>query len=802
MAAGGRSGTGLRRAIGLLVTGLLVGGAAFGAALPASGAVVDGVITSITVREDEVGVLSRVTTDIEWCAPDGTASGDTVTVQLPAQLRSWPASFPLHDPQGDVVADAVIVDRLMTLTFSDYVDAHENVCGSAFVAATMGSYGDSTQTLVYTVNERDVFRDTVAVRPQNNPDRTSVYKRIGWKDESDQCRIDTDNCIRWRVQTPIGPLTDLTVVDTLGSATGSYVSGQVFDCSVAPVAVIGDDSLVNPFMAHRQPFVDFTMVSCDESGWVAHIPEVPAGKIVEITMVVDAARSSGGIRYANTARVRGPSVIPSSFTARGTSRLAGGYGDGDVVGIDKFATEDGPIDGDFDASPGKQVAPGDTTRITSVITNSGSNPLTGIAVTDTTVIGPAAIGLDCAFPDGSTGTRWDGPLPVGESFECTAVLPGMDAGVQHADTMTVVATGNGPVSAQDAFSARAEDAPPSRDAVSVGDLVWHDLDHDGVQDHGEPGMEGVDLVIAGPDGDPVTDVDGAIVPTTTTDADGRYSFDRLPPLPAGSHYRVTVSDVPGFFPTLTGGGTPETDSSNRFADSGDLTGDGDRDSALDFGFWIPEPRIAIEKTDSDGHDADAPQDAVDLGVDGAAELRIVVTNSGTEALSDVVVTDVTTGSGVVTGLECEFPDGGMGTRWDGSLEPGNGFACRADLTGVVAPHADTATVVSRGALTGSAVRDDDAYHANGERRDDSSVPPPAAPVPTTPVPDEPGRTTGPPLKTPGKRDEGKKPPRITRIESGVAVGHAEPALIVAGGMLVLMGISLGYWTIRRKRQDG
>lgn len=48
-------------------------------------------------------------------------------------------------------------------------------------------------------------------------------------------------------------------------------------------------------------------------------------------------------------------------------------------------------------------------------------------------------------------------------------------------------------------------------SVCVGDLVWFDANHDGVQGTGEAGIPGVKLTLTGPTGQPVTDVSGAVV---------------------------------------------------------------------------------------------------------------------------------------------------------------------------------------------------------------------------------------------------------------------------------------------------
>jgi LPXTG-motif cell wall-anchored protein len=56
--------------------------------------------------------------------------------------------------------------------------------------------------------------------------------------------------------------------------------------------------------------------------------------------------------------------------------------------------------------------------------------------------------------------------------------------------------------------------------ATIGDTVFVDLDQDGVQDAGEPGLAGVVVT--------VYDVDGNLVGTTTTGVDGTYSIDVVP----------------------------------------------------------------------------------------------------------------------------------------------------------------------------------------------------------------------------------------------------------------------------------
>jgi hypothetical protein len=77
-----------------------------------------------------------------------------------------------------------------------------------------------------------------------------------------------------------------------------------------------------------------------------------------------------------------------------------------------------------------------------------------------------------------------------------------------------------------------------RGTASLGDRVWYDADNDGIQDANEPGLAGVTvtLVWAGPDNNFDLATDNLTL-TTTTGADGSYSFANLP----SGNYRVSVT---------------------------------------------------------------------------------------------------------------------------------------------------------------------------------------------------------------------------------------------------------------------
>jgi uncharacterized repeat protein (TIGR01451 family) len=181
--------------------------------------------------------------------------------------------------------------------------------------------------------------------------------------------------------------------------------------------------------------------------------------------------------------------------------------------------------------------------------------------------------------------------------------------------------------------------------VSVGDFVWHDLNGNGLQDPGEPGISGVTVTLTGLGGGAVTDINGKVVGPQVTDSSGKYVFSNLPVPPVGQTYTVHVDDsqaaLAGDVPTLANAGTNTAiDSSTGSAAATGLLMDGASDLSLDFGFATAPsappppptagPSLAITQTTS-------PPPAVP-GNDVTYTLK--VTNSGPVTATDVLVTDV------------------------------------------------------------------------------------------------------------------------------------------------------------------
>lgn len=115
---------------------------------------------------------------------------------------------------------------------------------------------------------------------------------------------------------------------------------------------------------------------------------------------------------------------------------------------------------------------------------------------------------------------------------------------------------------------------------AIGDFVWIDSDHDGVQDAGEFGLSGLTVTLK---------LGAATIGTTTTDNDGYYSFGNLQP----NSYTVNISIPAGMYETYDadGSATPGTISFTISGSHVNTMGapanciSPNCDLALDFGLW-------------------------------------------------------------------------------------------------------------------------------------------------------------------------------------------------------------------------
>ena len=119
-------------------------------------------------------------------------------------------------------------------------------------------------------------------------------------------------------------------------------------------------------------------------------------------------------------------------------------------------------------------------------------------------------------------------------------------------------------------------------ASSLGDFVWEDSNGNGIQDAGEPGIEGVKVQLLDDRGNPVDDPTNPGTPyEKTTDSSGKYLFDNLP----SGNYQLRFETPSGYGITAMDEGT-----------------DDERDSDVDPSSGIARVNLAA-RTDDTSYDA-------------------------------------------------------------------------------------------------------------------------------------------------------------------------------------------------------
>jgi hypothetical protein len=154
-----------------------------------------------------------------------------------------------------------------------------------------------------------------------------------------------------------------------------------------------------------------------------------------------------------------------------------------------------------------------------VVTNEGDVAIDNVSVTDSRL-------ATVTYVSGDLDN--DNKLDTNETWIYTASET-VQGGTDVVNTGTVTGTGGSiPVSDED----DAHYSTPGL-AQSLGDRVWLDTDANGIQDAGEQGIAGVTVLLK--------DTVGAVLQTTTTDANGNYLFD----VAVGS-YQVTFETPSGY----------------------------------------------------------------------------------------------------------------------------------------------------------------------------------------------------------------------------------------------------------------
>ena len=144
----------------------------------------------------------------------------------------------------------------------------------------------------------------------------------------------------------------------------------------------------------------------------------------------------------------------------------------------------------------------------------------------------------------------------------------------------------------------------TRAKASLGDFVWHDLNANGVQDSGEPGIGNASVTITGPNG---------YSSSATTNGAGAYGFSNLEP----GEYTVCVAKPSGYTdvsPASVGDGAKDSNGSGVGNCATVSLAAGQNDPTIDFGFF---QRAAVGDLVWYDQNGNGVQDAGEPGISGA-----------------------------------------------------------------------------------------------------------------------------------------------------------------------------------------
>jgi len=248
------------------------------------------------------------------------------------------------------------------------------------------------------------------------------------------------------------------------------------------------------------------------------------------------------------------------------------------------------------------------------VTNAGS--LASVTFGDISPATCAAgdVGSVTAITTGGTAPftyRWS----TGATTQTISNLP---AGVYT----VAVTDANGCITNAQVTIDRIEDCVPGNS--SIGDMVFEDLDRDGIMDVGEPGIFGVTVELQ--------DASGNVLATTTTNIEGKYLFEGLAP----DVYMIRFVTPEGYAITLPNRGNDDEQDSdiNMATGKTDMINLGENEDirSVDAGFFRTASLGNFVFFDTNGNGI---QDAGEPGVEGVrvlllddtmSELAATVTN--------------------------------------------------------------------------------------------------------------------------------------------------------------------------------
>jgi hypothetical protein len=302
--------------------------------MPAHAAVIPNPVISITTTPANPQLSGTVRTDVQWCVPDSAAAGDTFEIALPPELIRLPRGFVLLDPAGLVVANAAITGQpaTVTFTFTNYIDTHVNVCGTAFFEARLATtlVAGTRYVLTYVVNHVTTFTTSITPTANGTPtDRTTARKNGFFDDTGDECRTTATSCIGWSIESRLGPFQSVTVND-------SAAAGLAFECTTVSVLLWSVDANGNLLNSFSPAAAGATVnVTCTTTTLQVVGSNIPAARLMRVLVraTPQVLNAAGGVTFTNSATVShvvNAVPVTDNVATQRRSALVGGDGNGVV----------------------------------------------------------------------------------------------------------------------------------------------------------------------------------------------------------------------------------------------------------------------------------------------------------------------------------------------------------------------------------------------------------------------------------------------------------------------------------------
>jgi LPXTG-site transpeptidase (sortase) family protein len=285
------------------------------------------------------------------------------------------------------------------------------------------------------------------------------------------------------------------------------------------------------------------------------------------------------------------------------------------------------------------VNTGSSTTYTLTLTNNGPSAADGATIRDAAAAGLTKTAIGVCTPAGGAVCPAVGlgatQMNIASLEAGTVVVPTLPSGgsISFTVTATVTATTGSVTNTFTATTpAGTTDPTPANNTASdtddvlstaIGDFVWNDLNRDGIQDGGEPGINNVTVRLY----DTATNT---LQGTTTTNAAGIYGFTGLVP---GDYYVVFTLPAGYTFSPMDAGvdDTLDSDANTATGRTGNYTLLAtDPDLTVDAGMYIlPNADLAVTKDDG----------VVNVISGSSTTYTLTLTNKGPNAADNSTISD-------------------------------------------------------------------------------------------------------------------------------------------------------------------